>query len=99
MTYLETYNLRYQSQTLKPRMVVACVKAAQDILNEDTGTADHAKRVLWARSALTAPDGMAERMLWGVLGNSTIQGSGDSASDSDIQFTVNSLIHIYMEEV
>jgi len=96
VNYLETYNLRYQSQTLRPRVAVACVRAAQDILNESPATTDHAKRVAWANSSMSNADGMADRMMWGLIGNSTIQSLGDAATDNDIQFVVNSLIGIYM---
>src|SRR5512139_1017125 len=95
-TYMEIHTLRHSSLTLRARTSVACVKAAQDILNEDPGTANHAQRVLWANQALSDATAMAEKMLWGVVGNSTIQTSGDAATDNDLQFVVNGLIPVYM---
>lgn len=38
---------------------------------------------------------MAERFLWGVVGNASIQASLDNATDNDIQFVVNSLIDTF----
>lgn len=98
-TYMELFNLRYSNLTLRARTAVACVKAAQDVLNEDPGTTDHAKRVAWANAALSDANGMAEKLMWGVLGNSTIQASGDASTDNDIQFVVNGLIPVYMNGV
>jgi hypothetical protein len=94
-TLLELYNLRFTSQNLKNRTVAAIAKAAQDVLNEDAGTANHAARVAWASAALADTPTMAERMMWGMLANATIAAAGDAATDNDIQFVVNSLVDTF----
>ena len=94
-TLLEIYNLRYEAVNLKNRTTAAIAKAATDVLNEDPGTANHANRLVWAGSALDNATAMAERMMWGVLSNATIQANGESSTDNDIQFVVNSLIDSY----
>lgn len=98
-TYNDIYNLRYSSSDLMNRTTVAVAKAAQDVLSEAQNTPNHAARLDWARAALDDARRMADRMLWGVLANGAIQNSGEASSDSDIQFTVNSLIDTYASEV
>lgn len=97
MAYLDTYNLRYQTVTLKNRAMVAVAKAAYDILNEDPGYANHANRIIWARQALANAAGKAEEMLWGIVTNPTIAAAGESATDNDIQFVVNSYIDSFAQ--
>lgn len=86
----------------KPRLIkqiaVAVSKAATDVLNEDDATAKHSDRLTWARrvklsgGGVSAPVTMAESMVWEVLANATIQAAPSAATDSDVQFVVNSLI-------
>lgn len=94
-TLSEVYNLRYESASLKNRVTAAIAKAAQDVLNEDPGTTNHADRIVWADAALSNAPAMAERMMWGVLLNSAIQSNGESSSDSEVQTAVNSLINTF----
>lgn len=94
-TLQEVYNLRYEATALKSRVVAAVAKAAQDVLNEDPSTANHANRVLWAQDALRDAKGAGETMMWGVVGNATIQAAGEAATDGDIQFVVNGLIDTF----
>lgn len=91
-TYIETWNLRFVSSNLKCRTAVAVAKAAQDIINESPATTNHANRVIWAKEALLDCMAKAEQMLWPVVSNATIASAGESATDSDIQFVVNSNI-------
>ena len=94
-TLLDVYNLRYMSAYMKPRVIVAIAKAAQDILNEDPGTTNHANRVILANNSLRDTAIEAERLMWGVVGNTTIQTNGDSSSDQEIQNAVNGLIDTF----
>lgn len=95
MTFLEIYDKKSQSETMKARVEVAISNAAIAVLNEDPATENNADRVIWASDALANTKGMTERMLWGVWGNSTIQTSGDASTDNDIQFVVNGLVNTY----
>ena len=95
MAYLDTWNLRYTSSNLKCRAAVAVAKAAQDILNEDAGTTNHANRLIWAKQTLLDSMAKAEQMMWPLVSNATIAAAGESATDSDIQFVVNSNIDAF----
>ncbi len=88
-TYSQVYDLRYGSTAFRRRVVVALARAAQDVLNDAQATA---ARRAWARTTLRDTDAMAERFMWGVVANPTVQGLGEASTDADIQFTVNSLI-------
>lgn len=92
MAYSDVYNLRYESVTLKNRAEVAIVTAAQNILNEDPATDNHANRIIWAQWSMKNSKTAAEQMMWGLVGNTTIQANGDSSTDNDIQFVIDGLI-------
>ena len=94
-TLLEIYQLRYQSANIRDRVTAAVAKAAQDILAEDPGTENHAARLTWAKNALVNTASEAERFLWAVCGNATIQAAGEAATDNDIQYVVNGNINTF----
>ncbi len=77
---------------MRNRAAVAVMKAAYDVANESAGTTNHAKRLLWANYALLNPLDEAARIMWGLLSNATIATSGESSTDGDIQFVINSLV-------
>lgn len=86
---------------LKKQLAAAIASAAVQILAEPNTTFNHANRVAWANSVLdnpTAPLQQADQMIWGVLGNVTIQSqlaAGGAVPDGDLQFVVNSLVDTY----
>lgn len=90
-----------RNATLKKQLAAAIANAAVQILAEPETTYNHERRVTWARSVLASPDAPAkeaDQMIWGVLGNTTIQGelgAGGTVPDSDLQFTTNSLVDTY----
>lgn len=65
-TYTELYGLHNDS-ALKNRVSVACIVAAEVVVNEDPATANHANRLLWAASVLASPQVEATRMYWALL--------------------------------
>lgn len=71
----------------------ACLKAAQDIRNEDPGTDYHTERMAWVAEVETNPKAMARSMAGRVLDNATVAADVENATDNDIQFVVNSLIN------
>lgn len=73
----------------------AVMTAARDIQNEDAGTENHADRIIWASAALANPKATAKLMLVDVLRNATIAADISGATDSDVQYVVNSLINTY----
>jgi hypothetical protein len=96
MTFLEIYDMRFNSGDLKKKILVACIKAANDIIFEDPATEDHVLRFNWAKRALAENQVAAERALWGVCSNATIQSTFPLETDEDVQFVVNSLIPSFL---
>lgn len=92
-TLMEIDGLVLGAPTLFQRFRAARLKAAWDIMNEDPGTTNHADRVTWANSIIAdyeSSDVQSEYRLF--LSNTTIQTSGISSTDNDIQFVVNSFV-------
>jgi hypothetical protein len=83
------------TETFIQRVLLAAVKAAIDVGGEVAGGegkpthAAHAKRAAWALETLGNPRGMAERMALGIATGGVITAE---STDSDLQWTVNSLI-------
>lgn len=93
-TLIEIYNLS-QSDSIKGRVYAAIAKAARDIENEDPGTTNHAERLLWAKDTRSDIDKWVDTMMWDVVSNSTIQTAGETCTDNDLQFVINSNIDAY----
>lgn len=97
MTLTEQYALASDDAFIG-RVMICVAKAAISISGEACGgagqptNAAHAKRAEWAQDALEAPRSMAERMAIGVASNGTITAE---SSDSDLEWTVNSIIDDY----
>jgi len=91
-TLQEIYNLA-NNAAFKGRISAAVAKAGFDITNEDPGTTYHTERLAWAKNAMKNPDTVTDQMVWLVVQNATIQSSGISSTDNDIQFVVNSNIN------
>jgi hypothetical protein len=94
-TLQEIYNLR-MSSSLRNRVAAAIAAAAEDVRNEAAATTHHAERFAWATATLeseSAPQAEAERAMWIVVQNATIQSAGEAATDNDIQFVVNGLVN------
>jgi hypothetical protein len=88
---------RNKSGNLYRQVMAATAKAAQDIVNESAGTANHAARLLWAQrirsGGVRGLEEFADRVLVQVLENATIAAAPESATDNDVQFVVNALIN------
>lgn len=95
-TYTQIAALR-RNQALKDKIYVALTKAAADVRAEDPATANHKARLRWASKVYPSPEVMCEQMMWDVLQNATIQTEGEAATDSDIQFVVNSLVNQFAD--
>jgi hypothetical protein len=65
-TYIELVAAA-QDLTLRQRVALACVVAANGIFAEDVATTDHAKRIVWAKRVYESPESEASRALWSVL--------------------------------
>jgi hypothetical protein len=71
---------------------VATLKAATDIRAENPATANHANRLAWALAVEQDTIANVLAMRNRILENPTLAAAPSSASDSDVQFVVNSLI-------
>lgn len=78
--------------------------AALAVVNEASNTPNHAKRVAWAAVARSDPAGMAQRMVWELLGNWVITdlsdpngtpGDPNVPTDANIQDAVNGFIDTF----
>lgn len=97
MAYSDIYNAAtVADHSLRKQIAVAIHRAAVDVSNEAENTANHANRLHWSHQVLAnneGPQQMAGRWIWKVLENSTIQASPETATDSDVQFVVNSIVN------
>jgi predicted metal-dependent HD superfamily phosphohydrolase len=101
MSYVVIYNAAIdEAGTLRKQVSVAIRKAATDVRAEDPQTANHARRLQWANQSLTSSgiSSMTDSMIWFVLENATIQANPGAATDSDVQFVVNSLVNQFAGE-
>lgn len=96
-TYIELRTAA-SNTTLRQRVAVACVVAANDIREEDPGTANHTARLAWAKSVYASPETVASSVLWSVLaqnaGLTIVQIEG--ASDAAIQTAVDAAIPAFI---
>ena len=95
-TYNEIYSLHTQSE-LKNRVTVACIVAAEGIMAEDGGTANHANRLIWASSVFANPKTEAERMYWAVLAANNVADVDViiGATDAAIQNNVDNHVDLF----
>ena len=92
MSYTAIYTAS-QDEAFQGRCLVACWKAAQDILAEDPGTPNYEVRRGWAVSILQGTQrASAQQIAVQVLRNATIAANPTTAVDGDLQFQINSII-------
>lgn len=79
--------------TLLRRIEGACLHAAAYIRIEDSGTANHANRLLWMAAVQADASAEAKKMLARVLENGDISGNPDGVPDATIQYVVDVLVN------
>lgn len=95
-TYAELLNVANTENAFKQKVMVACVVACDVIRAEDAQTANHDKRMAWARATLENPSEAAARMVWAVLAQNRdltvtqIRG----ATDAQVQTAVNAAVNL-----
>jgi hypothetical protein len=94
-TLAEINNLAVGNPELRQRFMAARLKASWDITNESGSTQYHTERMAWAGKILGGYYADADKEYLRFLSNTTIQSGGNSSTDNDIQFVVNSLINTY----
>lgn len=83
--------------TLAQKVSAACLVVAEQIRVEDSGTANHANRLLWAKSALQDPVKAGSDLLPALLGaNSALtQAQIVGASDPAVITAVSNAVDIF----
>ena len=83
--------------TLKDKIRVACVVAAETVRTELDTVPNHANRLLWAKRVFNRPLDAAEDMLWVVLAqnraNTLAQITG--ATDTQVQNNVDAAVNVF----
>lgn len=97
-TYTELRNL-FGNDSLRNKIEVAVIVAAEAIRTEDGGTANHANRLIWAKRAFENPISVSTQMLMALLaanaGATVAQITG--ASDATIQTLVNAAVNVFAD--
>ena len=86
-----------ENGTLRNKVRVAIVIAAEKIRTEAGSVTNHANRLLWAKGAFADPDGTTGRMLWAVLAQNqtTPIASILGASDAAVQTAVDAAVDVF----
>lgn len=91
MTYAAQATLATDA-TFIARVTQAAISGAKDVMAEAASATGHAKRTDFAVSVLRSPQVFGPLMAQGVAANVAIT---SASTDSDIQFTINSLWDAY----
>jgi len=78
------------------RVKVACLKFADYILNEATGTAAHNTRVRWAQQTTSNPDSAAQQTTPPVVMDTAVQEDGAEITDAELQTAVETVVNKLM---
>jgi hypothetical protein len=89
MTFEEAYELG-ADPVWRGRCQSGALQAATNVMSEDDTTAGHAERAAWANRVLLNPSLESQAIAFGVAAQPGI--TGPEASDSDILFTINSMV-------
>ena len=97
-TYLELFGLK-SNDTLRNKVEVACVIAADAIRQESDATVNHANRLKWAAAVFANPRAEGERMLMALLAanNTMTTGQITGATDAAIQTGVNNAVNVFAQ--
>lgn len=81
---------------LKNKIKVAVIVAVDTIRLEDSQTANHANRIIWATRALDNPGVAADKLTWAVLAQNRAVTSAQiiNADDAAVQTAVNAAINL-----
>jgi hypothetical protein len=92
MTYEESSQLM-QDMQFRGRVKVACLKFADSILNEPTGTAGHNTRLRWATNCQQQPDLVASQVQPPTVMDAAVQAAGAGISDDALQASVEAVVN------
>jgi hypothetical protein len=97
-TYTELFSLNNNSD-LRNRVQIACIVAAEAIMNEDGGTVNHANRLIWAKRVFENPGLEAKRMFMAIIANNADASLSliTTAPDVLIQSNVDAHIDLFAD--
>ena len=75
--------------TFRARCQTAAIQGATNVMAEDPATVGHAERTAYANKVMLNPSLQSQAISFGIASAPGI--TGPDASDSDLQFTCNSL--------
>lgn len=86
-----------EDATLRNKVRVACVIAAETVRTEAAGVTNHTSRLAWAKTVYIAPESVMQRMLWAVLAQNQAATLAAilGASDATVQTAVNNAIDVF----
>lgn len=89
MAYKDTYDVAVDAtHVFRKQLAGALHSIATDILNEADNTADHGRRLTWARLVTATADGPvaeASRWIWLMLTNGTFAAAPTTADDGAVK--------------
>jgi hypothetical protein len=96
-TYIELIQAQADT-TLRQRVAVACVVAADVIRTEAIDTANHTARLAWAKKVYDSPQTTASSMLWSVLAQnkSATLAQITGATDAALQTAVDAAVAAFL---
>lgn len=82
---------------LRDRLTAAVAVQAEVVRVENGATTNHANRLLWAKTALTDPQSMANKMIWAVMAQNVAATKAqiESATDAQLLSAVASTVDIF----
>jgi hypothetical protein len=95
LTYAES-NALMKDQEFQGRIKVACLKYADSIVGEPTGTAAHNTRLKWAQTCFQGPDMVANQVQPPVVMDAEVQADGAAITDIALQVTVETVVNKLM---
>lgn len=95
MTYTESA-LLMTNIDFRGRVKVACLKYADSIIGEPTGTAAHNTRLRWAAQTLQQPDMVAAQTQPPTVMDAAVQAEGPEISDEALQGSVETVVNKMM---
>jgi hypothetical protein len=92
MTYTESAALMIDPD-FRGRVKVSCLKYADSIIGEPTGTAAHNTRLRWAANCLQNPDMVAAQTQPPTVMDAAVQTAGAEITDTALQGSVEAVVN------
>jgi len=95
MTYVESAALMTDLE-FRGRVKVSCLRYADSIIGEPTGTPAHNTRLKWAQACLQNPDMMAVQVQPPTVMDAAVQADGPDITDEMLQASVEVTVNKIM---